>query len=855
MKVCAALLAFFCVFSVLGQQIVGTLTDENNAPLPFASIYVKAKNIGTSSNVEGKYVLQLPQGTHTVVYQFIGYATITKTVVVGPSAQTLDVQLLPEIVALQNVSVSSASEDPAYTIMRKAISLARYHLLQTNSYSARVYTKGSGRVEKIPWGFRSLAAKEGVTEGRVFTSESVIDIAFERPNTFTQKVISMRVSGPNDKNASPNSYINSSFYMPLVAESVSPLAPNALSYYKFKYMGSFMDRGFEINKILVVPRSKGYNLYEGTIYIREIEYDIHSLDLTTSVENADIRINQIYAPVVADVWLPITTKLHIDVAIMGAAFGYNYLASTSNYQVVLNPDMQKNYAVIDEKVTPVPVVKKKKASAENDSEITRKQLNKMLDDYERAQEKANDSSDVLYDNTFLVDSNARKKDDAFWDSIRTVPLTDAEIKGYEKTDSTYIVNEAERQKDSTKAAPKSRFGADDFIMGAYYSLGKKNKLLLDGLLTNIRYNTVEGFNFNLGARLYLGTDTNHAFSIKPLARYGFSSHQFYGLLDADYRWGAPGHSKKITLVGGSYIYQYQEDGINNLVNSLYTLFLRRNYMRLYSQDFVALKFTQNINYKYMLTAGASWAQRYDLANNTNYSFFYQESKDYLPNLPINIQGNTANTSAQKAFTTSLNFVATPWLKFGKRNGKLIPLTDGVTTFRLSYNAGWAGISGSSTEFQHIEFGLKKTQKIGVRLTIDVDAEAGTFLQAKNLGFMDFKHFHGGLTELAPVTLTGNYRLLDYYYYSTSKSYVSAFTYFRFRKLALTQLAPIRMLGIKENLFANYLKTTDAPHYVEVGYTIDNLFNILRIEFAYNFNTSPIAPAFGWRLGLATRVQF
>ena len=72
------------------------------------------------------------------------------------------------------------------------------------------------------------------------------------------------------------------FYLPEVVNAISPLSPRAFSYYKFEYQGSFMERGYEINKIKVTPRSKGDDVFEGEIYIREDFWNIHSLDMTTS---------------------------------------------------------------------------------------------------------------------------------------------------------------------------------------------------------------------------------------------------------------------------------------------------------------------------------------------------------------------------------------------------------------------------------------------------------------------------------------------------------------------------------------------------------------------------------------------
>lgn len=117
-------------------------------------------------------------------------------------------------------------------------------------------------------------------------------------------------------------------------------------------------------------------------------------------------------------------------------------------------------------------------------------------------------------------------------------------------------------------------------------------------------------------------------------------------------------------------------------------------------------------------------------------------------------------------------------------------------------------------------------------------------------FTDFKHFNGGLTVIAPTNLTNNYRLLDYYQYSTQQSYASLFTHIRFRKFLFTHIPLVRISGVKENLFINYLKTDFSPHYVEVGYTIDQIFRLFRLEFVQSFNG--LEPyQFGVRIGVSS----
>src|SRR5690606_4055881 len=143
--------------------------------------------------------------------------------------EEIDLVLRAQTTVLQTVIVNASGEDPAYTIMRKAIAKAKYHLQQLDGYTARVYIKGSGQLKDYPWIAKRTLEKEGIEKGRVFVQESLSEIKYTRPSKFEEKVISIRSDG-NDNNTSPTPYIFGSFYEPEVAETISPLSPKSFSY-------------------------------------------------------------------------------------------------------------------------------------------------------------------------------------------------------------------------------------------------------------------------------------------------------------------------------------------------------------------------------------------------------------------------------------------------------------------------------------------------------------------------------------------------------------------------------------------------------------------------------------------------
>ncbi|HET9486723.1 MAG TPA: DUF5686 family protein, partial [Chryseosolibacter sp.] len=278
-----SLATLLCSGSLAWSQqtsVTGVISDEKGEKLSYATIFVKQLGTGTTANVEGFYEILLAPGRYELVFQHLGRRTEVRVVQIKEGATRLDVTLQPQEIVLQSVTVNADDEDPAYSIMRKAIAKANYHRNVLNTYSATVYIKGAGKLKDYPWVAKKALKKEGIEKDRVYISESVSEIKFTRPDKFEEKVISIHSDG-KDNNTSPNGYIFGSFYQPEIAGTVSPLSPKAFSYYRFEYMGTFKDREYEVSRIKVTPRSKGDNVVDGMLFIVENDWSIHSLDMHT----------------------------------------------------------------------------------------------------------------------------------------------------------------------------------------------------------------------------------------------------------------------------------------------------------------------------------------------------------------------------------------------------------------------------------------------------------------------------------------------------------------------------------------------------------------------------------------------
>jgi len=76
LKVILLWASLLMVSGLQGQTLVGVVTDqETGQTLPGASVLVAGTTLGTSTDANGNYRLELTPGTHTITFHFIGYSS------------------------------------------------------------------------------------------------------------------------------------------------------------------------------------------------------------------------------------------------------------------------------------------------------------------------------------------------------------------------------------------------------------------------------------------------------------------------------------------------------------------------------------------------------------------------------------------------------------------------------------------------------------------------------------------------------------------------------------------------------------------------------------------------------------
>lgn len=130
---------------VMEQTISGTVADaEDGGGLPGVNILAKGTTIGTITDVDGNYNLQVPDETTTLVFSSVGYET-QEIAIDGRS--TIDVGMAPDIQALSEVVVVGYGEQKKVTVTGSVASVEGKEL--TKSPTVNLSNSMAGRIPGV----------------------------------------------------------------------------------------------------------------------------------------------------------------------------------------------------------------------------------------------------------------------------------------------------------------------------------------------------------------------------------------------------------------------------------------------------------------------------------------------------------------------------------------------------------------------------------------------------------------------------------------------------------------------------------------------------------------------------------
>ncbi|WP_083322027.1 DUF5686 and carboxypeptidase regulatory-like domain-containing protein [Hymenobacter lapidarius] len=850
--------------------IKGTVRGANSEGLAFANVAVRGASTSTGANEQGQFQLRLPAGQYELVFQYVGYRPQIQPVRVqgGDTLLAVNVTLQPESYNLGEVLVKSTDRDPAYAIIQQAQQWRAYHRREVASYRARIYIKSLGRINDTPEKIMGLfKLGPDIKKGIFYLSESLSDFSFTQPNVVKERMISSRVSGDsrglsfNRASAGRNLGFYDNLIKPGFSERgfVSPIASNAMLFYKYELVGSTPQGGATVHKIRVTPRRRTDPVFTGFIYIVDGSWRIHSvalnLDKDAQIDYVDeLTIAQQYAPAPgnANVWLLQSQQVRANLSGLGFKGSGYITAVLSNYASVV-----PTYPTPPVAATPPPVTEKDDAplGQETAAQIRKRkpdlrglsaQVRKQVKKAQRDSLKTDVLAQMPRGQVQLIEKGVNERDSAYWDQVRPVPLTAEEQKDYAVKDSTEVIRASRPYQDSLDRK-RNEFQPINLVLGGYtyQNSFKKQSVSVLPLSRIVQYNTVEGGVLNAQAVFRQRTDDRRSFTFTPTLRYGFSSKELNPSLEIAWQLH-PAKVQRVSLSVGRTIENFDRNSqLTPAINSVYTLLANRNYAKLYRREGAEFSFATEPLNGLNLNASAAYFDRYQLYNTTTELLRDVRGRAFTPNLPVSEELPNANFGQSQVLTLGLSLDFKPGQRYISRPDGKFNLGSKYPTFNLQGRLAVPSVLGSDVRYLLLQAGVRDNVPLGLLGTSSYRVSVGGFVgRQQSMTFVDYRHFSGNQTVLAGNF--SNFQLLDYYRFSTNNSYLEAHYDHHFNGFFLNNIPLLRKLKWQEVATLNYLTTRQAGHYVELGAGIEHILKVVRVDLYTALQS-------GQKLGTGVRV--
>lgn len=805
--------ALFIVITILSfkanaQQFVlsGRITDQNNKPIGFVSVYIRNSTYGTTSNENGVYQFKLDPGNYRIVYRFVGYKERVEEITITDHDERLNLQMEPEVFKLREVVINNKKykDTSAINIMRKVIAKRKYHLKEVKGYTSTVYIKGVERLTGAPKGLlrdgvNRVLALDSNGRGIIYQSESVSNFTFLEPNKIKEVTLATKEAGitpPFSYNKASDlqaNFYNNIFYIDGLSSRgfTSPVSSRGFATYNYRLIGSTVENGRTVHKIEIIPKRYHDQAFRGYIYIIDGDWRIYSVDLTLNSDaNAlnlvdTIRISQQYVPVKDNVWMPVSIQYDYKGVVLGFKFEGYYLGIYNHYK------------------------------------------------FEAPTEPG------FFDGGILrIDTASKTRSAAYWNDIRPVPLTAQEARDFQKKDSIEKVQKSKLYLDSLQDH-KNNLSILPFLVNGYTATSKNDKdsLYIFPVIQTFYYNTVEGAGINLKARYAKLFDDYKTYSITPNVRYGLGNKLFSANVRSSYTYD-PKHAGVFYLDFGSDILDLNNVMRRSLfINTASALLSETNYTKLYRSQFGNIGYQRELTNGILWRANLSYANRTQLYNTSYFTFFNDKDREYTSNNPLAPLAPADDRSELFPQNQALTFNTSIRFAFGQQyiqrpTGKVF-LPSKYPTLTFNYRKGINGAFGSDVNY---DFGSIDVSQENIRVGLSGYSSyrltGGGFFNTKSLYFMDFNHFLGNQGTTFDPTYIGSFHFLPFYTYSTSSAFVEAHYQHNFSGSILRRVPWVRKLKIEEIIGANYLTTRGNNNYSEFYVGIQRL--VFRVDYGISF---------------------
>lgn len=804
------------------------MTDSQTGEgLPFANVYITGKFQGTSTDLEGNYTLEVRLKTDSLSASSLGYATVTK-VISRQIFQTINFELQPESIGIREVVVS-AGGDPAEILFRKIVrakprnnpndfktfqyeSYAKYQIdldnITPKELQKNILLKGFEFLED----YIDTLSERGKSTLPIFLLEQISD-NYEQinPRRVVERVKGQKLTMLRDNpiitelmsNANQHFNIYENMLTLMGRNFISPIADYGLSVYKYdiNQFDTLFISGEPHFTMKFKPKRRGENAFSGKMIVNIKTYAVSSIEATIP---SDVNLGFIRDFQFVQEYIPYSGHNPGKDSVQA-----RYIPANEGIKMRFSANIGKGAML---------VLKKSKS-------------------YEK--QKVNEPiNPAVFDpyKTTVVEDSAYLRSETFWDTMRHQKLLDVEAGIYEMVDSLKRTSKYKIIKYtlSTLASGYAKFGP--------VSLGH--------IATTFSRNHVEGWRFRMGIL------TNRDFS----ERVNLYAYGAYGLDDRRFKCGGkmifiisrkPWH--RLTFFARTDVDLMSRHAEEMDRDNVFTIVQKKNIsQRLYNIDDFKILY-DNEFYKDL----TSYLQVQYRQINPYFDFYYEKDGTAIKEI-ITSEISYALRWQHKSHPLPGTFDREA--KANRFFAQFRKKTDFPVVW-LRYLAGLPDIMGSQFSYHDFSMGLQGDITVTAKQSMYYNLWLGKIFGT--VPFLLLKNPEGNFSYVHNKYMFNNMSLLEF----SADRYVSLnYQYFfggwlgdRLPYISKLKLRAIATANVfygnvsKENQQFNLRNNIGIAHpvpYVEAGFGIENILNILRFDFIWRVtHRAPASSPFGTNFGI------
>jgi hypothetical protein len=781
----------------IAQSIKGFVKTADNVPIPYAHIYLKNSEQGTTTDEKGYYYLKVREGNYEIIVSSLGYKTITIPIIVYNKEVQKNLILETSATELEQVVIKANRRDPAYEIIQNAIQARKNNYKQVETSRCDVYIKAKELISEKEKKRREKEAELEETEKqreakqpeenipkekkvsasmKLASSMNMVEIKLERNYQYPDKVKEIRQAYEQYGSADGLFFLSTNeadfnFYQNLIQVDnlnttplISPLNLTSVLSYKFKLEGHYFENNKMIYHIRVSPRKPGNSTFEGYIDIIEGSFAIRKVELW--LEKGGLlyydyfKIIQDYTLINDSIWLIDKQVFDYHTKSGKRNFVGNSYIKYSNYEIDI--DYPKRYF-------------------KNEIAVTQK--------------------------------DAFDKDSSFWKDVRPEPLSAEEIRFMFVKDSIHAAMNRKEYLDSLDKVYNKVTVGDVFLWGiGFYNREKKRHIWLGSLPSVISPFYIGGMRLGQNFSYSKVYKNDKSLSMHTNIHYGIRNQDVKGNVYSSFYYNPFKLSSiRLNLGKGFSVVQANQSviGFMDRANYVESVFAKITHS------------TEIINGLYIDIA----ASLKENSSIENYKFGTISETIVENNKPRSFK-------PYNHFETDFVLKYVPFQKYITEPKRKIVLGSKWPTFSLIYRRGWPDLFFSDIDFDYLEGTIYQKYKIGTMGTSTAKVSSGKFLNTNSLKYENYKIFQRGDRFFFSTPMQN--QLQDTTFFTTNW-YFEAHYVHQFNGSIINNIPFVRKLKMYETGGVNYAWIKDGKyHYIDVYFGIEKSIRIQRQIFLIGF---------------------